>query len=102
MAELSHAQLDLAAAFFALHESENFVVTVVMWITLTPPRGPLVSVETQCPAVYNDLFHQVKLQPGQGLSVNHSTRELQMSLRDQIKVLGGGLDPEQRELTENL
>ena len=26
MAELSHAQLDVAAAFFALHESEGFVV----------------------------------------------------------------------------
>ncbi len=26
MAELTHAQLDVAAAFFALHESEGFVV----------------------------------------------------------------------------
>ena len=26
MAELSHAQIDVAAAFFALHESEGFVL----------------------------------------------------------------------------
>jgi hypothetical protein len=47
----------------------------------------LVLVDVQSPAVYNDLSIPVKLLIGQGLSVNQSTRKLQMPLREPINVL---------------